>query len=165
MFSYGRLTRRLTRPQPMLKGSSSLGMVGVEERNMPPRLRVRTEWTSLKIISEPYVILTFRGDTAAVEVFEESTNSTYELLIGGIKSLANGVEPFRVANGGLFTGIYIKTNKESTDLTSPYIVGSPDPIPAGTNAEAYTEAETINSEDHLTREDKLWQRILRRYIY
>ena len=76
---------------------------------MAPRFRALTTWTTLEVVSEPYIVMTFRGYTAALETLDVETNESYELLIGGIKSLAEGVEAIREANGGLFSGLRIKS--------------------------------------------------------
>ena len=114
-----------------------------------PRFRTRTAFTTLEITSEPYLVLTFRGYTAAVEVLELATGSRYELLIGGIKSLAECLEPLRASNNGTFNGLKFRIKKESEDRFSPYAVVPADNVvsPAATE----------------TTEDKLWDRITGTY--
>ena len=70
-----------------------------------PRFRTGTTFTTLEVTSEPYLTLTFRGYTGAFEVLELATGSRYELLIGGIKSLAECLEPLRASNNGAFKGL------------------------------------------------------------
>ena len=114
-----------------------------------PRFRTGTTFTSLEVTSEPYLVLTFRGYTGAVEVLELATGSHYELLIGGIKSLAECLEPLRASNNGAFKGLKFRIKKESEDRFSPYVV-----VPAD-NVVSPTVTETT--------EDKLWDRITGTY--
>jgi len=110
-----------------------------------PRFRTGTTFTTLEVTSEPYLVLTFRGYIGAVEVIELSTGSHYELLIGGIKSLAESLEPFRTSNNGMFRGLRFRIKKESEDRFSPYVVAPADNVVSP----AVTE----------TTEAKLWHRI------
>ena len=126
---------------------------------MAPRFRALTTWTTLEVVSEPYIVMTFRGYTAALETLDVETNESYELLIGGIKSLAEGIEPIREANGGLFSGLRIKIKKESADRSSLYVVESADSISTGENAIGSTENYDAKLEKRLSSEDRLWQHI------
>lgn len=126
---------------------------------MASRFRALTTWTTLEVVSEPYIVMTFRGYTAALETLDVETNESYELLIGGIKSLAEGIEPIREANGGLFSGLRIKIKKESTERSSFYIIESADSISAEENAIGSTENFDAKLEKRLSSEDKLWQHI------
>ena len=114
-----------------------------------PRFRTETTFTTLEVTSEPYLVLTFRGYTGAVEVLELATGSRYELLIGGIKSLAECLEPLRASNNGAFKGLRFMIKKESEDRFSPYVVAPAE----GVVSPAVTE----------TTEDKLWDRITGTY--
>jgi len=114
-----------------------------------PRFRTGTTFTSLEVTSEPYLVLTFRGYTGAVEVLELATGSRYELLIGGIKSLAESLEPLRASNNGIFKGLRFRIKKESDDRFSPYVVAPADNVVSSAVAE--------------TTEEKLWGRITGTY--
>ncbi len=100
-----------------------------------------------------------RGYTAALEALDVETNEPYELLIGGIKSLAEGIEPIREANGGLFSGLRIKIKKESAERSSLYIIESADSISAEENAIGSTENFDAKLEKQISSEDRLWQHI------
>lgn len=110
-----------------------------------PRFRTGTTFATLEVVSEPYLVLTFRGYTGAVEVLELATGSRYELLIGGIKSLAESLEPLRASNNGTFKGLRFKIKKESEDRFSPYIIAPAENVVPP----AITE----------TTEEKLWHQI------
>jgi hypothetical protein len=114
-----------------------------------PRFRTGTTFTILEVTSEPYLVLTFRGYTGAIEVLELATGSRYELLIGGIKSLAECLEPLRASNNGAFKGLRFSIRKESEDRFSPYVVAPAESIVSPTANE--------------TTEDKLWDRITGTY--
>jgi len=114
-----------------------------------PRFRTRTTFTTLDVTSEPYLVLTFRGYTGAVEVCELATGSRYELLIGGIKSLAESLEPLRASNNGMFRGLRFKIKKESGERFSPYVVA-----PA---------ADVVSPGIAETAEVKLWGQITGKY--
>jgi len=114
-----------------------------------PRFRAGTTFTTLEVTSEPYLVLTFRGYTLAVEVLELVTGSRSELLIGGIKSLAESLEPLRASNNGMFRGLRLRIRKESEDRFSPYVVEPADDVVSP----AVTE----------TTEEKLWHRITGTY--
>jgi hypothetical protein len=94
-------------------------------------------------------VLTLRGYTAAVEVLELATGSRYELLIGGVKSLAECLEPLRASNNGIFRGLKFRIKKESEDRFSPYLVAPAD------NGVSPVVTETT--------EAKLWHRITGTY--
>ena len=126
---------------------------------MASRFRALTTWTTLEVVSEPYIVMTFRGYTAALETLDVETNESYELLIGGIKSLAEGIEPIREANGGLFSGLRIKIKKESAERSSLYIIESADSISAEENAIGSTENFDAKLEKQISSEDRLWQHI------
>ena len=114
-----------------------------------PRFRTGTTFTTLEVTSEPYLVLTFRGYTGAVEVLELATGSRYELLIGGIKSLAESLEPLRASNNGMFRGLRFRVKKESEDRFSPYVVASADNVVSPVVTES--------------TEEKLWDRITGTY--
>lgn len=110
-----------------------------------PRFRTSTTFTTLEVNSEPYLVLTFRGYIGAVEVIELATGNHYELFIGGVKSLAESLEPFRISNNGVFRGLRFRIKKASEDRFSVYVVEPDDNVASP----AVTE----------TTEAKLWNRI------
>lgn len=87
----------------------------------PPRLRVGTAWTRVRVLSEPYVVLTVRGYVPALRVEEIGTGLDHELFISA-KSLAEGLEELRRYNGGRFEGLQFRLRKESTEKMAPYEV-------------------------------------------
>jgi len=113
------------------------------------RFRAGTEFATLEVTSEPYLALTFRGYTAAIEVLEVATGIRYEFLIGGIKSLAERLEPLRTSNDGAFKGLRLRIKKESSDPFSPYVV--------------YSGDSAASSGARKTTEDKLWDRVTDAY--
>lgn len=119
-----------------------------------PRFRAGTTFTTLDVTSEPYLALTFRGYTGAVEVRDLVTGTCYELLIGGIKSLAESLEPLRASNDGAFTGLRFRIKKQSEDRFSPYVVVPADGAVSPTTPEAGKAVPT---------EEKIWNRITTRY--
>ena len=110
-------------------------------------------------MSEPYIVTTYRGYTAAVDALDMETNELYELLISGIKSLADGIEPIREANDGLFTGVKIKIKKESSERTSPYLVELDDNGAGTGSARSYPTPHAPGLEGPISAEERLWQRI------
>ena len=92
-----------------------------ESRKKP--ISVTTEAIVLKIVSEPTVLLTFRGYAPVVEVHldGEPAGETNYLYIAA-KSLSEPLDDLRKKNGGKFTGIHLRLRKESTDKFAPYIV-------------------------------------------
>ena len=130
---------------------------------MTPRFLTSTNWTDLEVICEPYIVITFRGYTAAVEVLETETNKRNELFIGGIKSLAEGIEPIRQNNGGLFTGRRFKIKKADAARNSPYVIEIVNDSAAQRQTLVKTQAEEPELESPISTEDKLWQRLLHRH--
>ena len=123
------------------------------------RFQARTTWTVLEIVSEPYLVVTFRGYTPAVQVRESATGACYDLLIGGIKSLAEGLEALRPSNGGKFKGLRFTIKKESSDRFSRYQIGPAHSGPVALDSK-------IPSDDIHKRvpvEDRLWHSIIRKY--
>ena len=64
-----------------------------------PALKVSTGWIELEIISEPDVVLGFRGYTPILRVRKSRTSVEYILYISA-KSLAEPLEELRKKNGG-----------------------------------------------------------------
>ena len=82
-----------------------------------------TEPLRIEIVTEPYVLLTFKGYAPVVGVAtSEHTDPPLPLFIGS-SSLSQGLEILREQNGGKFTGIKCMISKESVERYSKYIVG------------------------------------------
>ena len=90
-------------------------------KELPPFLKVGTEWIGLEMISEPDVVLTFKGYAPILQVREISTGSEYRFYISA-KSLAKSLEELRRHNGGVFKGIQFRVRKESMDKMAKYEV-------------------------------------------
>jgi len=125
---------------------------------MESRFRALTSWTDLEILSEPYVVITFKGYVAAVEVLDIGSDDRYELLIAA-KSLSDGMEPIRQENGGKFTGMRIRIKKDGEERTSRYIVEARDDVPDRDSGYALEHVIAQN----ISAEDKLWRRIERQH--
>ncbi|MEZ7893490.1 MAG: hypothetical protein QMC67_17275 [Candidatus Wallbacteria bacterium] len=80
-----------------------------------------TDFVTLKIVSEPYVVLTARGYAPVVDVENLADNVKYIFYIQAL-SVAKILEEFKKENEDKFTGISIKVKKESTDKFAPYII-------------------------------------------
>ena len=63
-------------------------------KEMPPTLKVSTGWIELETISEPDVILTFKGYAPILRVRKLRTNVEFILYISA-KSLAEPLEELR----------------------------------------------------------------------
>lgn len=87
------------------------------------QLRVHEGRIPVRIISEPYVVLTLRGYAPVVDVFELHEKVKYSLYIQA-KSLAEKLEVLRNDNKGLFAGLEFIVSKASTDKFSLYVVES-----------------------------------------
>ena len=84
-----------------------------------PNLKVGTEWISVEVLSEPLVIMSMRGYAPVVEV--QAPAGKHVLYISS-KSISEGLEPLRQANGGKFAGLKLKVRKASEDKMAPYEV-------------------------------------------
>ena len=84
-----------------------------------PSLKVGTGWIPLEIISEPNVVLTFRGYAPILRVQKCRTGVEYSLYISA-KSLAEPLEELRKNNDGIFKGIRLRIRKESMEQMSKY---------------------------------------------
>ena len=94
-------------------------------KELTPFLKVNTEWIELEIISEPVVVLTFKGYTPILQVREIKTGSEYRFYISA-KSLAESLEELRRNNGGVFKGIQFCVRKEGTNQMAKYEVDTSD---------------------------------------
>ena len=88
-------------------------------REVLPSLKVSTGWIELEIVSEPDVILTFRGYTPILQVRKVRTGVEYQLYISA-KSLAEPLEELRKGNVGTFKGIRFRIRKESMEQMAKY---------------------------------------------
>lgn len=84
-----------------------------------PALKVGIGWIELEIISEPDVVLTFRGYTPILRVRKISNNLEYMLYISA-KSLGEPLEMLRKNNAGIFKGIQFRIRKESMDQMAKF---------------------------------------------
>ena len=123
------------------------------------RFRATTTWKVLRIESEPYLVMAYRGYGLVVATRELSTDQEYELLITAIKSLAEPLEQLRKANGNLFTGLQFGIRKESKDRSSQYQL-DPKKVIKNRQNDGGLDQPLPKSQTH---EEKLWQRITRRY--
>ena len=123
------------------------------------RFRATTTWKVFRIESEPCLRMTYRGYGLVVATRELSTDQEYELVITGIKSLAKPLEELRKANGNLFTGLQFGIRKESKDQSSQYQL-DPKKVIKNTQNDGGLDQPLPKPQTH---EEKLWQRITRRY--
>ena len=84
-------------------------------------VRFGVEDVVVEIVSEPFVVNTFRGYAPVVNVKVEGEEGTKSMYISA-KSLADSLTPMVDENGGKFTGLKLKIKKESADNRAPYIV-------------------------------------------
>ena len=84
-----------------------------------PNLKVGTEWIPIEILSEALVVMSMRGYAPVVEV--QAPAGKHVLYISS-KSISEGLEPLRKANGGSFKGLKLKVRKASEDKMAPYEV-------------------------------------------
>ena len=68
-----------------------------------PSLKVSTGWIELEIVSDPNVVLTFKGYAPILRVRNTRTGLEYILYISA-KSLAEPLEELRINNDGIFKG-------------------------------------------------------------
>ena len=88
-------------------------------QEMPPALKVGTGWIELEIISEPDVILTFRGYAPILRVQKISNNLEYIFYISAT-SLGKTLEELRKNNAGTFNGIQFRVRKKDATPMAPY---------------------------------------------
>lgn len=84
-----------------------------------PPLKVSTGWIDLQVTGEPAIKRTFKGYAPVLPVRAEITGLDYILYISA-KSMAEGLEPLREANGGAFKGIAFQIRKSSSQQFAPY---------------------------------------------
>lgn len=83
-----------------------------------PRMTIGEVWRDVKIVSDPFVIKTSMGYTAAINVIDLKTNSIHH-IIAGAKSISNELEIIRNKFGTL-SNVEIKIRKQSSDPKSSY---------------------------------------------
>ena len=88
-------------------------------KELPPSLKVSTGWIELEIISEPDVVLTFKGYAPILRVRKLSNNLEYIFYISA-SSLGRSLEELRQNNGGVFRGIQFRVCKKDAAQTAPY---------------------------------------------
>lgn len=86
-----------------------------------PRLIVGTGLIQVVIVTEPFVLRTFKGYAPAVNVRHERQRTLHTLYIGA-KSIADQLEPMREGNKGRFVGLEFAIRKESDDQYAKYVI-------------------------------------------
>lgn len=84
-----------------------------------PTLKVGTDFVPVEVTSEPYVVMTMRGYAAVIDV--KAPAGEHALFIGS-KSISEGIEPLREANGGKFAGLRLRLKKAGDDKMAPWVV-------------------------------------------
>jgi hypothetical protein len=82
-------------------------------------LKVGVKPVEVEVVSEPYVVMSFRGYAPVMDV--QGPDGKQILFISS-KSISEGLEPLRQANGGKFIGLKLRLRKETEDRMAPYIV-------------------------------------------
>lgn len=87
------------------------------------RLEVTVDPVIFEIVSEPYVVLTYRGYAPVVDVMVREESEPRVMYISA-SSLSHGIEEQREKNNGKFKGINLRVRKESNERFAKYIVES-----------------------------------------
>ncbi len=82
-------------------------------------LKVGVDWVSVEVVSEPYVVMGFRGYAPVVDVTGPTGK---QMLYISSKSISEGLDPLVQANGGKFLGLKLRLRKESEDRMAAYAV-------------------------------------------
>ena len=90
-------------------------------KELPPSLKVSTGWIELEIISEPDVVLTYKGYAPILRVRKLRTNVEFMIYISA-KSLAEPLDKLREDNAYLFKGVKFQVRKESNAPMAKYEV-------------------------------------------
>ena len=93
----------------------------MEDNEKLEYLIIGTEATVVAIVSEPKVVMTYRGYAPVVEVIVDG-ESQKRLMYINSKSISTTLETLREENGGVFAGIKIRIRKESNDKFAKYII-------------------------------------------
>ena len=88
-------------------------------KKLPPSLKVGTGWIELEIISEPDVILTYRGYAPILQVQKISNDLEYIFYISAV-SLGQALEELRQNNADSFKGIQFRVRKKEATPMAPY---------------------------------------------
>ena len=88
-------------------------------KELPQALKVGTGWIELEVMSEPDVILTFRGYAPILHVQKINNNLEYIFYISA-SSLGRSLEDLRENNGGVFQGIQFRVRKKDATPMAPY---------------------------------------------
>ncbi len=78
-------------------------------------------FVDLEILSEPYLVNSIRGYAPIIDVKHLREKANYSLYISA-KSISDGLEPLRINNNNLFTGIKFKIRKEENKKMSKYLI-------------------------------------------
>lgn len=89
------------------------------EKERYPNLKVGTDWVSVEVVSEPYVVMSIRGYAPVVDVQGPEGR---QILYISSKSISLGLDPLVQANGGKFAGLRLRLRKETADRMAPYVV-------------------------------------------
>jgi hypothetical protein len=84
-----------------------------------PALKVGIGWIDLEVISDPDVVLTFKGYAPILRVRQLNNDLEYILYISA-KSLGESLEKLRENNCGVFRGIQFSVRKKDTTPMAPY---------------------------------------------
>ena len=84
-------------------------------------LMISTEAVVVTIVSEPRVVMTYRGYAPVVEVQVEGEDAKRLMYINS-KSISTTLENLKNENDGKFSGIKIRIRKESNDKFAKYII-------------------------------------------
>jgi len=91
------------------------------EKEKLPTFRCTTDFASLKVISEPYVVFTNRGYAPVVDVENTGDGVKYQFYVQAL-SIAKKFEEMKKDNNDNFTGLSFKVKKESSEKFAPYII-------------------------------------------
>lgn len=89
------------------------------DREARSNLKVGTKPVEVEVVSEPYVVMSFRGYAPVVDV---SGPEGKQALFISSKSISQGLDPLVQANGGKFLGLKLRLRKETEDRMAPYVV-------------------------------------------
>jgi hypothetical protein len=89
------------------------------DQERKPNLKVGTEWISVEVLSEPYVVMTIRGYAPVVDV---KTPAGDHIIYISSKSMSDGLAPMVEASGNKFKGLKFRVKKESEDKMARYVV-------------------------------------------
>ena len=82
-------------------------------------LKVGPNPVDVEIVSEPYVVMSFRGYAPVVDVMGPDGK---QILFISSKSISQGLDPLVQENGTKFQGLKLRLRKESEDRMAAYIV-------------------------------------------